>query len=498
MSFLNNVSIKWRLIVVNVIPLVVIAGLTVYALSVMSDINRGVTSIYNDRVVPLEDLKNISDDYAVLVIDAVNKANAGLIDPSEAKEQLLKATDEVERLWARYKETRLTDREAELVREVESLFRPANREIDEAVQRLDGISGSAEGQLDGVIGPLYRTIDPITSKVGELVRLQLREAKKARDAVADQYASSQMVYPLTAVIVALLGITASVLIVRSITLPLDNMRGTIKNVARNSDLSRRLDVVGSDEIADLSGAFNEMLESLDGVIGRLGRVSEEVAAASEELSSINDEANRNIQSQAEQTDQVAAAMNQMSSASSDVARSASEAQSAARRAQELTEQGRSTGDQGRQSLEVLSSEISRVAEKVRQLEARSGDIRRVVDVINEIADQTNLLALNAAIEAARAGEQGRGFAVVADEVRSLAQRTQSSTEEIRSVIEDLIAESQEAAAVMQSGLEKVEDSNGLGEKVAEALGEIEAAVQHITSMGAQIASASEEQSVSVE
>ncbi|MFE8070803.1 methyl-accepting chemotaxis protein [Marinobacteraceae bacterium S3BR75-40.1] len=498
MSVLNHTSIKWRLVIVNVIPIVAIAALTLYALNVFSSINRGVTSIYNDRVVPLEDLKIMSDVYAVQVVDAVNKANAGILSASEAQGQLRDAKTRIDELWDKFMATKLTPREKELVSEAQSLFGPANRAIDKAIRELGQVSGSAEGRLDGLDGPLYEVIDPITGKIGELVHHQLEEASRIRDQVGEQYQSTQLIYPLTAVVITLVVLAASFLIVRSITVPLDNMRRTVTQVAKNSDLSRRLDVVGKDEVAELSGAFNDMLQSLDGVIGRLGAASDEVASAAEELSSINEQALQNIQSQADQTDQVATAMNQMSAASADVARSASEAQSAARRARSLTEEGRATGEKGSESLQVLSSEIRRVAEKVQELETKSADIRRVVDVINEIADQTNLLALNAAIEAARAGDQGRGFAVVADEVRSLAQRTQESTEEIRGVIEDLVSESKEAAAVMQSGLEKVEDSKTLGEEVASALGEIEAAVEHITSMGEQIASASEQQSVAAD
>jgi len=147
------------------------------------------------------------------------------------------------------------------------------------------------------------------------------------------------------------------------------------------------------------------------------------------------------------------------------------------------------GEKGRESLIRLSHEIQQVAEKIRSLENKSTDIRRVVDVITEIADQTNLLALNAAIEAARAGEHGRGFSVVADEVRSLAQRTQASTSEIREVIESLVGESQQTATVMQAGLQQVEDNRVLSEQVAQSLNDIGDAIDHITRMGEQIASA---------
>jgi methyl-accepting chemotaxis protein len=223
-----------------------------------------------------------------------------------------------------------------------------------------------------------------------------------------------------------------------------------------------------------------------------------VATASEELSSINANVERNIESQSEQTDQVATAMNQMSAASNDVARSAEEAKSAARSAKEQGIEGRVRGEKGREALHRLSEDIRRVANQINSLESKSLEIQKVTQVINDIADQTNLLALNAAIEAARAGEHGRGFSVVADEVRSLAKRTQTSTAEIAGVIQGLTEESKATVAVMQSGLEQVEENRMLIDGIAETLNSISDAIDHIVQMGEQIASASEEQSVAAD
>jgi methyl-accepting chemotaxis protein len=498
MNLLSNLSLKSRLIVLISIPLVAIVGLSIYALMVFADINRGVTSIYNDRVVPLNDLETISDDYAVFVIDAINKANAGRVSPKEALDQIEKAESAISANWQGYTQTLLTDRERQLVREAEALFSAADQAIGEAKTILRRAPSNAEGQLDQIDGPLYEVIDPVTEKIGELMELQLDVAARERASVGELYAQSQLLYPSTAVVAAVVSIGASVLIILSITGPIQSMRNLMQSVAEKSDLSQRLKVVGKDELAQLGHSLNHMLNEFDQVISRLSAVSDEVATASEELSSINANVERNIESQSEQTDQVATAMNQMSAASNDVARSAEEAKSAARSAKEQGIEGRVRGEKGREALHRLSEDIRRVANQINSLESKSLEIQKVTQVINDIADQTNLLALNAAIEAARAGEHGRGFSVVADEVRSLAKRTQTSTAEIAGVIQGLTEESKATVAVMQSGLEQVEENRMLIDGIAETLNSISDAIDHIVQMGEQIASASEEQSVAAD
>ncbi|MBU2875942.1 methyl-accepting chemotaxis protein [Marinobacter salexigens] len=498
MNLLSALSLKLRLVFLVSIPLVAIAGLSIYALVVFADINRGVSSIYNDRVVPLKDLKLISDDYAVLVIDAVNKANAGRISSLEALRQIEKAESNIEANWARYTQTSLSPRERELVSEAKALFAAADRGIEEAKTVLRSASSSSQGRLDQIDGPLYEVIDPVTEKIGELIELQLDVAAQERQSVGALYAQSQILYPSTAVVATVLSIVVSILIILSVTGPINAMRSLMRSVAEKSDLSQRIQVKGKDELAQLGESLNHMLNEFDQVISRLSSVSDEVATASEELSSINSNVERNIESQSDQTDQVATAMNQMSAASNDVARSAEEAQSAARSAKEQGIEGRVRGEKGREALHRLSEDIRRVAKQINSLESRSLEIQKVTEVINDIADQTNLLALNAAIEAARAGEHGRGFSVVADEVRSLAKRTQISTAEIAEVIKGLTEESRATVAVMQSGLEQVEENRMLIDGVAETLNSIGDAIDHIVQMGEQIASAAEEQSVAAE
>ena len=495
---LNNLSLKLRLGILIMIPLSAIVALSIYALVVFAEINRGVSSIYNDRVVPLKDLKIMSDEYAVNVVDAINKANAGLITSDAALRLVDNAEQVVQRRWGEYTDTYLTPEEQSLANDVERLFNGADAAIADAKSLLRSAPANAGGQLDAIDGPLYAAIDPLTAKIAELIDLQLDVAAEEHAAVSGLYDFSKVLYPAIAVLVILVALIVSMLIASSITRPISAIRDLMASVTTKSDLSARVVVSGRDELAELGGSVNQMLAEFDGMIARLSEISVEVATASEELSSINSDTEKNVEAQSRQTDQVAAAVHQVSAASADVARSADEAQSAARTARDLGSEGRAAGHKGREALERLSVDIRRVSERINNLESKSVEIHRVTQVINDIADQTNLLALNAAIEAARAGEHGRGFSVVADEVRSLAQRTQSSTAEISDVIGGLTEESKAAVAVMQAGLEQVEDNRELIEEIATTINSIGDAIDHIFQMGEQIASASEEQSVAAE
>jgi len=495
---LNKITIRSRLLLSFAIPVLAVLAITLYGWNAFVSVERSVTSLYDDRVVPLRQLKTISDNYAVLIIDAINKANAGLISPQEAAEGIRRAEATIGEQWSSYKATQLTDEEARMVTEAERAFQHADQAVAEALRALSTVRGDASGQLDAIDGPLYQTIDPITAKIDELMQLQLHEARNLRDHAYDLHTRTTWVFLGGSLTLLSVMVILGVRIGRSISQPIVYLQQVINQIAADSDLSQRLEVTGTDELASASRSLNNMLEKMASLVQRLSGATSEVASAAEEMSAISGQTQQSIASQAEQTDQVATAMNQMSAASQDVARSANEAQSAARNAEELAAEGRQKGQHNRQRLDELSTEMSQVAQAIKGLAEQSQSIGRVILVINEIAEQTNLLALNAAIEAARAGEQGRGFAVVADEVRSLARRTQESTEEIESVVGALQKESHRTVEAMESGLQEVELSRDQVIEVADILERIAGAIEHISGMGEQIASAAEEQSVAAE
>lgn len=284
-----------------------------------------------------------------------------------------------------------------------------------------------------------------------------------------------------------------------ITTPLHAAVNAMKDISEGEgDLTLRLNVSGKDEIGQLASSFNGFITKIQSVIREVTSSTSQLSAAAEEMSMITGETRTGVQRQQSETALVATAVNEMSSTVHEVANSAETAASAASQADSQSEQGKQVVSSTVSSIRTLASEVETAATVIGQLEKDSESIGSVLEVIKSIAEQTNLLALNAAIEAARAGEQGRGFAVVADEVRSLASRTQESTQEIQGMIERLQKGSRDAVKAMQSGQEQAHQTVDQASQAETSLSEISSAVAQINEMNAHIAEASRQQGEVVE
>lgn len=302
---------------------------------------------------------------------------------------------------------------------------------------------------------------------------------------------------LATVLALVFGLVAAWAITRQIIIPLDQTLQVAERVA-SGDLSHNLASLRQDELGQLQRAMQSMTVGLRELIGGISEGVTQIASAAEQLSAVTEQTSAGVNSQKVETDQVATAMNEMAATVQEVARNAEEASEAAAAADQQAREGDKVVGEAIAQIERLATEVGNSTVAMGDLKRESDKIGSVLDVIKSVAQQTNLLALNAAIEAARAGEAGRGFAVVADEVRSLAQRTQKSTEEIEELIAGLQSGTQQVATIMDNSRNLTDSSVELTRRAGSALENITRTVSTIQAMNSQIATAAEQQSAVAE
>lgn len=298
------------------------------------------------------------------------------------------------------------------------------------------------------------------------------------------------------VVCILMGVTLGILsywVVNKVLISRLRQISVVADAICNKDLSQSCDLQSDDLIGNMVASVNQMTENLRETIGEISNSTGQLSESSNRMASVSEETELCLQNQQKQTEQVATAMNEMTATVQEVSRNAEQAATAASEADNEAKSGAIIATEAICGMDALGSKVEQVATVLEGLRADSDNIGVVLDVIRGIAEQTNLLALNAAIEAARAGEQGRGFAVVADEVRTLASRTQQSTQEINDMIDALQAKASSAVAVMEEARACAGTGSEQVEKAAESLAGISGAVGIVSTMNSQIASAAEEQ-----
>jgi len=343
---------------------------------------------------------------------------------------------------------------------------------------------------------------PKAAKILQIIS-QMRESQDAlatidKQGLEDDISYMQIMMVISAIVALALGAGIAVFISRMIVTRLSVIVDRARRIAGGDLTGSVLDIKGRDEIADLTDAINHMSSSLKNVIEQISDSAECMNASSEQLSTITQQTSQNIYEQQSQTEQVATAMTEMSMTVQDVSKNIAGTAQSAHEAHTETVEGAQIVEVSVTAITKLANQLEGAADVFQQLEQDSEDINTVLDVIKGIAEQTNLLALNAAIEAARAGEQGRGFAVVADEVRTLAGRTQASTQEINQVIEKLQSGSRSAVEVMKRSRDDAKKVVEQATKAGESLSAISISVGLINDMSTQIASAAEQQNSTTE
>ena len=368
----------------------------------------------------------------------------------------------------------------------------ATRDYRQTVTELDQARKANDPQRD--TAPLFKRL----ADDGSVLLDMSAELTRSQTAKRDTDATSARQWLVGSALMALVfSVLAGFAITRQVVRPLHATLKIMDEVAAG-DLTHAHTVDRSDELGQLQNSLQRMTVGLRTLIAGISDGVTQLASAAEELSAVTEQTSAGVTSQKVETDQVATAMNQMAATVQEVARNAEQASEAAVAADQQAREGDRVVSEAIEQIERLAAEVGHSTEAMGHLKRESDKIGGVLDVIKSVAQQTNLLALNAAIEAARAGEAGRGFAVVADEVRSLAQRTQKSTEEIEQLIAGLQSGTQQVATVMDNSRSLTDSSVELTRRAGNSLENITRTVSTIQNMNQQIAAAAEQQSAVAE
>ncbi|MBI6741443.1 methyl-accepting chemotaxis protein [Pseudomonas syringae] len=465
--------------------------LGVFALSQMSKI-RSATEVLADSNVPsIKSLDRFAEvsirlrvlSYRLLVnrdpetqqktIELMAMRNKQITDAQAVYEKLISGPDERD-LYSQY--VQLLGQYRQLEERLKTLTRANN--IDELQGLLNNEMVSNSDQMNVVLR--------------KLVEINTAQLNAVKEQASIEYDSAfNMVIGLL-IAATLLTIVFAWMLIKSITTPIATALLAAETIAQGN-LTKPISIDGSDEAGRLLLAMKTMQDKLRDTLQGISGSATQLASAAEELNAVTDESARGLVQQNDEIEQAATAVNQMTSAVEEVARNATSTSQASRSAATSAGDGRDLVQETVSAIERMSGDVQGTAELIISLANESRDIGKVLDVIRGLADQTNLLALNAAIEAARAGEAGRGFAVVADEVRALAHRTQQSTSEIERMISSIQTGTEQAVSSMRNSTERAESTLNIAKGAGQALNTINSAVEEINERNMVIASAAEEQ-----
>ncbi|TGU72838.1 methyl-accepting chemotaxis protein [Geomonas terrae] len=495
MKFWMDLKVKTKclvLVTIAVVTLLAIVGAGLQKMKVMA----GNEHDMSDSVSQVEIINNLKNDLLAIRLDLVYMML--LEDPALIKEKaddLAQRKKSIEEGQAKFQKFNLEPKEKELIQ----LFKQGYEQYLVQGSKLQQMSQDSLGNVEArratvkfateSVAPLYKSP---AAAVSDLVAFNSKEAVDTYKKDLAGYHASQVFLVVLALVAALFMALVGYLIANSISVPLKKVFDTLAQVAAG-DLTARSNIDTRDEMGMLAAEVNEMAGKLNDTLSKVVENSHEVAAAANQLHSTSEQIATGAEEVAAQTGTVATASEEMAATSSEIAQSCHRAATGGEEATGRARDGRMVVEQTVQVMNRIATQVKSSASTVEGLGERSDQIGAIIGTIEDIADQTNLLALNAAIEAARAGEQGRGFAVVADEVRALAERTTRATREIGEMIKSIQSETKAAVSAMEEGVREVESGTREASKSGQSLEEILRQISEVTEQVNQIATAAEEQ-----
>ncbi len=493
---LNNMNINKKLWLIFGPTAVALVLVGLLGLRGIDRSNHNAETIYHDHLVPVSQLGAINNmmrqNLQALTIAAVARSAPGATEeyylaPTEAN------IGKIDKLVKRLREAHSSPEEGKLIEEwaglregfVEKGLRPAV-----ALLRAGEFS-DAEDMVLGTARPRFEKTQAVFDK---LVALKLEESRKLNERAAAEFSVARNLILATGLLGLLLALAIVFVIIRSITRALGLMQATIGEVEKSSDFTRRVAVEGSDEVGKTAASFNALMGALQGMLRQVLDNVASVSGAAQTLASTSSQVAAGSAQQSEAASNMAATMEQITVSINHVSDSAREALDISRRSGEFSSRGGTVIHDAAAEMLRIADTVRETSSTIESLGQQSDQISSVVQVIKDVADQTNLLALNAAIEAARAGEQGRGFAVVADEVRKLAERTTKATEEITQMIGAIQGSARSAVAGMGAAVSRVDSGVALARQAGDAINQIKEGADLVVSEVNDISAVLAEQS----
>jgi len=467
---LNNMKISSRLIIMLVSLLVLVVVVGGVGLIGMSKANDGLHTVYDDRTVPLMDLGLIIDMANRIRTNAVIAANATLPEKAEkANADTVKLDGEIDTLWQKYIATYLTPEEKQLADSFGQQWKNYQESRDVTMKRaMEGDFVTAKENASQDAGPKFTAA---RETLFNLIALQGEVAKQEYEASVSRYEMTRNLAFALTLIGGGMGILLGFSIIRGINRSINELGGVMTSMAKNGDLNARVKVYGHDEIGQAATAFNGLIDGFATIIRQVSNGAGTVSGTAAQLSASSLQIAQGSQLQSEAAASTAAAVEEITVSINSVAANSEDVRNLSEKSLQQTRQGNQDVTQMIGEIQRVQQAVNQIADSVKEFVESTRAIAGMTQQVKDIADQTNLLALNAAIEAARAGEQGRGFAVVADEVRKLAEKSAKSANEIDLVTNSLNQKSGEVEATVQQGLRSLQATQEQVERVSGVLTE---------------------------